>query len=54
MRVIFAFDTKCVGLKKEIYSMGFLIQYNCGYCGFKSPREKDILIDLLGMTELYI
>jgi predicted RNA-binding Zn-ribbon protein involved in translation (DUF1610 family) len=54
LRVIFALDTKCVGLKKEIYSMGFLIKYNCGNCGFKSPGEKDILIDPLGMPELYI
>ena len=34
--------------------MGFLIQYSCNKCGFKSPDYPDALIDPLGMQDLYI
>ena len=34
--------------------MGFLIQYSCAKCGFKSPDDDNALIDTLGISDLNI
>ena len=34
--------------------MGFLIQYSCTKCGFKSPDGDNALIDPLGISDLNI
>jgi predicted RNA-binding Zn-ribbon protein involved in translation (DUF1610 family) len=34
--------------------MGFLLQYTCTKCNFRSPDFDNALIDPLGMSDLYI